>query len=47
VALMIMDHTMNTAIRGALPKSPTSVRLSWLRLRSISKGPLRLTLACS
>jgi hypothetical protein len=47
VALMIMDHSIDAAIRGSLPKTPTVIRHSWLKLRSISMGPLRLTLACS
>jgi hypothetical protein len=46
VALMIMDHSIDTAIRGALPKSPKSAKDFMAKIEDISKGPLSLTLAC-
>jgi hypothetical protein len=47
VTLMIMHHSIDAAIRDLFPSLQLVLRLSWQRLRSISKGPLRLMLACS
>jgi hypothetical protein len=45
VVFMIMDNTIDLAIRGALPKTAKNAKLSWLKLKNIFRDPLKLMLA--
>jgi hypothetical protein len=38
VALMIMDHTIDPAIRGALPKTPSSAKVFMAKIDEHFKG---------
>jgi hypothetical protein len=46
VALMIMDYSIGTSIRRALPKFPTSAMTFLATIEGHFQCPLKLTLAC-
>jgi hypothetical protein len=43
---MIMDYSIGTSIRRALPKSPTSAMTFLATIEGHFQCPLKLTLAC-